>query len=181
MPGWKARRNQLLQEFETHIEIETQENIEAGMSPEEARHAARKKFGNLLLAAEESREVWGLVWLERLLQDIRYAVRTLSGAPAYSAVLLCTLVLGLGCVTTMMAIVESILVRPVALRHSEQLVQIYAEDSPNGTYASPHALSYAAIDELRRSTHSFAGLSGYNTMVRPVAASDGTRITCWLK
>src|SRR5215475_3217835 len=113
MVSWKTRRDQLLQEFETHIEIETQENIEAGMSPEEARHAARKKFGNLLLAADESRKIWGGEWLERVLQDIRYAVRTLCGAPAYSVTLLCTLALGLGCVTTMLAIVESILVRPV--------------------------------------------------------------------
>lgn len=177
MFGWNNRRNQLLQEFETHIEIETQENIEAGMSPEEARRAARKKFGNVLLAAEESRAIWGGLWLERLLQDARYAVRSLNGAPAYTATLVCTLVLGLGSVTTMLAIIESILIRPVALPHSEQLVQIYSEDGPDGTSASPHALSYKAIDELQRSTHSFAGVSGYNTMVRPVTAPDGTRIT----
>jgi hypothetical protein len=75
MFGWNSRRNQLLQEFETHIEIETEENIEAGMPREQARQAARKKFGNVLLAAEESRVIWGGLWLERLLQDVRYAVR----------------------------------------------------------------------------------------------------------
>ena len=106
MFGWNNRRNQLLQEFETHIEIETQENIEAGMSPEEARRAARKKFGNVLLAAEGSREIWGGLWLERILQDLRYAVRSLRGAPAYTATLVCTLMLGLGSVTTMLAIIE---------------------------------------------------------------------------
>ena len=78
--------------------------------------------------------------------------------------------------TIMLAIIESILIRPVALPHSEQLVQIYSEDGPDGFSASSHALSYKVIDELRRSTHSFAGVSGYNTMVRPVTASDGTRI-----
>ncbi|HMH15991.1 MAG TPA: ADOP family duplicated permease [Edaphobacter sp.] len=177
MFGWNNRRNQLLQEFETHIEIETLENIESGMSPDEARQAARKKFGNVLLAAEESRAIWGGLWLERMLQDVRYAVRSLRGAPAYTATLVCTLVLGLGSVTIMLAIIESILIRPVALPHSEQLVQIYSEDGPDGFSASSHALSYKVIDELQRSTHSFADVSGYNTMVRPVTASDGTRIT----
>jgi predicted permease len=177
MFGWNNRRNQLLQEFETHIEIETEENIEAGMPREQARQAARKKFGNVLLAAEESRVIWGRLWLERLLQDVRYAVRSLSGAPAYTGTLVCTLVLGLGCVTTMLAIVDSILMRPVALPHSEQLMQIYGEDRTDGTSASPHALSYQAIEELQRSTHSFAGVSGYNTMLVPVSASDQSRIT----
>ena len=177
MFGWNNRRNQLLQEFETHIEIETQENIEAGMSPEEARRAARKKFGNVLLAAEESREIWGGLWLERILQDLRYAVRSLRGTPAYTITLVCTLMLGLGSVTTMLAIIESILVRPVALPHSEQLVQLYSEDGPDGFSVSSHALSYKVIEELQRSTHSFTGVSGYNTMLRPVTASDGTRIT----
>ncbi|WP_213805891.1 ADOP family duplicated permease [Granulicella sp. dw_53] len=177
MFGWNNRRNQLLQEFETHIEVETRENLEAGMSPEEAKRAARKKFGNVLLAAEESREIWGRLWLERMLQDVRYAVRSLRGSPAYTATLVCTLVLGLGAATTMMAVVESILMRPVALPHPEQLVQVYSEDGPDGTSASAHALSYKAIDELRRNTHSFTNVSGYNFMARPVSASDGTRIT----
>ena len=177
MFGWNKRRMELLQEFETHIEIETQENIEAGMPPEEAEQAARKKFGNLLLAAEQSRALWGGLWLERLLQDLRYAVRSLSAAPAYTAALVCTLVLGLGCVTTLLAIIESTLIRPVALPDSDRLVQIYGMDQTQGASASPHALSYAAIDELRRNSHSFSGVSGYNTMVRPVAAADGTRIT----
>src|SRR5215475_14431881 len=131
MFGWNQRRNQLLQEFENHIEIETQENIDAGMSPEEARHAARRKFGNMLLAAEQSRTIWGGVWLERLVQDFRYAVRGLKAAPTYTITVVCTLVLGLGCVTTMLAVVESILLRQVALPHAEQLVQIYAEDGPS--------------------------------------------------
>ncbi len=177
MFGWNKRRMELLQEFETHIEIETQENIEAGMPPEEAEQAARKKFGNLLLAAEQSRALWGGLWLERLLQDLRYAVRSLSAAPAYTAALVCTLVLGLGCVTTLLAIIDSTLIRPVALPDSDRLVQIYGMDQTQGASASPHALSYAAIDELRRNSHSFSGVSGYNTMVRPVAAADGTRIT----
>jgi predicted permease len=177
MFGWNIRRKQLLQEFETHIEIETQENIEAGMLPEEARRAARKKFGNVLLAAEESGAIWGWSWLEAIVQDVRYAVRSLRRAPAYTAALVCTLVLGLASVTTMLAITESTLMQPVPLPHSEQLVQIYSEDGPTGTSFSVHALSYKAISNLQQNTRSFAGVSGYNTMVLPVSASDGIRIT----
>jgi putative ABC transport system permease protein len=115
MFGWGRRRESLLREFEEHIVIETEENIAAGMSSEEALRAARKKFGNALVATEDAREVWGWVWLERVVQDVRYALRGLKAVPAYTATLVCMLALGLGCVTTMTAIVESILLRPVAL------------------------------------------------------------------
>ncbi len=177
MFDWNRRKTQLLQEFETHIELETQLNIEAGMPPEQARQAAQKRFGNSLLAAEQSRALWGGLWLERIVQDLCYAVRSLIAAPAYTTTLVFTLALGLGCVTTLLAVVDSTLIRPVALPHSEQLMQIYGVDQTQGTYASPHALSYAAIDELRRNNRSFTGVSGYNTMVRPIGAADGTRIT----
>jgi predicted permease len=176
MFGLQNRRKELLQEIETHIEIETQQNIEAGMPPEQARHAAKKKFGNVLVAVEQARAVWGALWLENLLRDIRYAVRSLSAVPVYTGTLVCTLALGLGCVTAMLAIIQSVLLLPVELPHPERLVEIYAEDGPEGTSASPHALSYEAIDALRRGTRSFAGVSGYNTMARPVQAAGEVRV-----
>ncbi len=174
---WRRRRKQLLEEFDEHVALETEENLAAGMTLEEARRAARLKFGNPLTAAEASREVWGGVWLERLVQDIRYAVRSLRGVPAYTITLVMTLALGLGSVTAMLAIVESILMRPVALPHPEQLVQIYENGGVHGTSASPQALSYSVIAALRHDTRSFEGLAGFNTMVRPVRTKDDTRIT----
>jgi predicted permease len=172
---WNNRRAKLLQELETHIEIETQENLDAGMPPEQARRAALKKFGNVLLTAEESRDVWGWLWLEHLLLDTRYALRSLSAVPGYAATLVAILVLGLGSVTCMLAIVQSTLLRPVALPQSDRLVQIYGEDGPEGSSTSSRALSYPVIDDLRRSSGAFAGIGGYNVMVRPVALSTGVR------
>jgi putative ABC transport system permease protein len=177
MFGLENRRKDLLQEIETHIEIETQQNIEAGMAPDEASHAAKRKFGSVLVAVEQSRSVWGALWVENLLRDIRYAARSLSSVPVYTATLVCTLALGLGCVTAMLAIIQSVLLLPVDLPRPERLVQIYAEDRPEGTSASPHALSYEAIDALRREARSFTGVSGYNTMVLPVQAGDGVRVS----
>lgn len=176
MFGWQNRSKQLLEEIETHVEIETQRNIDAGMPPNQARQAAKQKFGNVLVAMEQSRNVWGALWLENLLRDIRYAARSLSAVPGYTATLVCTLTLGLGCVTAMLAIVQSVLLQPVNLPRSAQLVQIYSEDETQGFAASPHALSYAAIDALRRDTRSFVGIGGYNTMARPVMTVDGARV-----
>jgi putative ABC transport system permease protein len=104
--------------------------------------------------------------------DIRYALRGLRNAPGYAITVVLTLALGLGAVSTMLAIVDSVLLRPVSLPHPERLVMI----SVKGVHDGPtHALSYKQIDALRRNSHSFAAVSGYNTMVRPVGTADGNR------
>ena len=176
MFGWQNRSKQLLNEIETHLEIETQQNIDAGMPSDQARQAAKQKFGNVLVAVEQSRRVWGALWLENLLRDIRYAARSLSAVPGYTATLVCTLTLGLGCVTAMLAIVESVLLLPVNQPHPDRLVQMYSGDETEGFSASAHALSYAAIDAVRRNTRSLVDVSGYNIMARPVVTLEGARI-----
>src|SRR6202163_2151681 len=84
------RRKRMLEELDQdirdHIECETQDNIERGMSPEEARYAAVRKFGNVTRVKEETREVWSLVWLEQLFEDIRFGLRMLRKSPAFAAV-----------------------------------------------------------------------------------------------
>ena len=173
MHWWKSRTKQLEDEIQTHIDFEIQENIEAGMSPKEARQAAMQKFGNVLLARERAHEIWGWVWLERLLQDLRYALRGLKNAPGYAMTVVLTLALGLGSVTAMLAIVDTVLLRPVALPHPEQLVMLYGRARQDGR---TYALSYPKIDALRHDTRSFTAVGGYNTMVKPVGTSDGTRM-----
>src|SRR5215472_5146428 len=76
----KSRRrmlNELEEDIRDYLERETQDNIDRGMSAEEARQAALRKFGNVARVREETWEVWSLVWLEQLLQDARFGMRML--------------------------------------------------------------------------------------------------------
>ena len=106
-------------------------------------------------------------------QDFRYALRGLRNAPGYAATVVLTLALGLGAVTTMLAIVDSVLLRPIALPHPEQLVMMSMKGQQEGT---AYALSYKQIEALRRDAHSFAAVGGYNPMLRPIITGDGSRM-----
>src|SRR5437588_6685702 len=107
-----------------HIERETADNIDRGMTPDEARAAALKKFGNTALAKEDARAVWIPVWFDQLVQDARYGLRMLRRTPAFSAVVMLTLALGIGLTTAVFSVVNAVLVRPLSYPSPDRLVWI---------------------------------------------------------
>ena len=124
------------------------------MPPEEARHAAIRKFGNITRVKEDTREVWRRVWLEQLLQDIRYGLRMLLRNPGFAAVVILTLALGMGMNTAVFSVVHTVLLRPLACPHPERLVWIAGydanikrdvADSPDFVYWRQHARSFTGM------------------------------------
>ncbi len=121
MAWWKRRSDQLDGEIQKHVEFETRANIDAGMLPEEARYAALRKFGNISLAKEASREIWGWLWLERLWQDLRYALRGFGKSLGFTAVALLSLMLGIGASTALFSVVYGVLIAPYPYAKSNEI------------------------------------------------------------
>src|SRR4029453_4503191 len=116
------------QDIRDHIERETQDNIERGMAPEEARRQAMLTFGNVALAKEDTRRVWVWAWLDQARQDLRYAARTLRRRRGFVRAGATTLALAIGFNTTMFSVLNAVLLRPLPYRTPEQLAMLWAED-----------------------------------------------------
>src|ERR1700730_16151527 len=102
----RRRLEDLDRDIRDHIEEETQDNIARGMAPDEARQAALRKFGNVLRVKENTRDVWSVVWMEQLLQDLRYCLRLPLRNPAFITIVILTLALGIAVNTAVFIVVN---------------------------------------------------------------------------
>src|SRR4051794_3719991 len=102
-------RDDLAEEVAIHLAMETQENIASGMSEEEARYSAMRKFGNVTAATEQSRQAWSWRMADEYIHDLRYASVSLRRNPLFALSAIATLALGLTAVTTVFSIVDAVL------------------------------------------------------------------------
>ena len=140
-----------------HIERETQDNIDRGMAPGEARDAALRAFGNIAMTTEETRAVWIPVWLDQLAQDTRYGLRMLRRNAAFSFVVILTLAVGIGLTTAVFSVVNAVLVRPLSYPAADRLVWVATyDDRPGDEFvASPDFAAW------REQSSSFERLAGF--------------------
>jgi putative ABC transport system permease protein len=182
---WDRER---LEEMESHVEIETDENIARGMPYDKARAAARRKFGNSTLIREEIYRMNTIVFFDTLSRDVRYALRALRHNPIFTAVALLTIAIGIGANTAVFSVVNSVLLNPLPYPKSEQLVALrqvapgaaglasfsdglLLSSSMYFTYAE-HNRTFQSLGVWTNGTANVTGLAEPE-QVRTVAVSDG--------
>ena len=147
-----ARRRddeRMKEEIEEHLASQTAENIRSGMSPLEARRQAVLKFGAVEAIKEEFREERRMLFLENLVQDIRYSLGMIRKSPGFTAVVVLTIALGVGATTAIFSVVDAALLRPLPYAQPEQLVSI--EDDLPGIGAKDVGMSEPEWQDLQHS------------------------------
>ena len=137
-----TRDRALKEEMDSVVHMHMDEYLRAGMSPEEARRRALIEVGGVEQVRQAVRDGRGFPWLEGLMRDLRYALRTLLRTPGFSFVAIVVMAIGIGASVALFTVVRSVLLRPLPFPHPDRLVALYSQgdlskaDSENGYVAS---------------------------------------------
>ncbi len=162
-PAGEQARLDVEEEIRFHLDMRARELEAQGVDPEAARAEALRAFGDLDRARRRLRDgaevrerrARARRWVEDLAQDARYALRGLLRNPAYAAVSVLTLALGIGANTAIFSLVDGVLLRPLAYPAPERVVVLYEQDRAGGRRLA----SYPVFDEWRRESRSFDALA----------------------
>jgi predicted permease len=149
---------ELDEEMRYHLEREIEQNIQAGMAPQEARSAALRAFGGMEQAKEECREAWGVRLIEDLWQDLRYGVRMLLKKPGFTLVAVLTLALGIGANTAIFSVINALVLNPPRIAEPERVAAVWrtTKDKRAEGY-----VSYLELQDWRAQSRSFETIAGY--------------------
>jgi predicted permease len=150
----RAQDERLREEIEEHIALQTAENIRAGLSPVEARRQAMLKFGGVEAIKQDYRARRGLPFVENVVQDVRFALRSLRRTPGLTTFVIITLALGIGMTSATFSMVDALIFRPYPVPHPSTIVTLVSttHDSPFDDF------SYREYLDIRDKTNSYDGV-----------------------
>ena len=154
---------ELDEELAFHIERETQKHIAAGLSPVDARTRALARFGPVQLAADQCRDARGTALVDDMARDILYAFRTFRRAPLAAVTIVATVGLGLGLISVVFTVYNTIFLRADAVRSPDELFAVERRTGPGADVSLP--FTWPEYDAMRRETSVFTDAFA---MLRPV-------------
>ena len=151
---WRKRKpSDFAAEIEAHLELETEQLKEQGLSEEEARAAARRAFGNVTRAEERFFESGRWLWWDHFVQDLRFGLRMLRKNPGFTAIAVLTLALGIGANTAIFSLLDAALLRTLPVEEPQRLVLVDCADEQGNAI---NAFSYPEFSYLRSHAHTLS-------------------------
>jgi predicted permease len=159
------------------------------MSPEDAHYAALRKFGNVALVKERTREVWSVAWLEQLIQDLRFGARTLLRSPGLTIAAILAIALGIGVNVGIFSVLNGLALRLLPVPRAQEIVSVnqifhFQGRGDRSIHNNSGWFSYAEYLDYRDHNHVFAGLVAYEPYVEATLADGnmhqmvGTAASC---
>jgi putative ABC transport system permease protein len=157
-------------ELDAHLDLLTARYAERGLTPDEARRAARRQMGSALLVRQEIHDMNGVRSLEELWRDVLVAIRQLRQSPGFTTLAAITLALGIGANSAIFALVDAALLRPLPFPDPDRLVMVWerTERFPRGVVAS------RTLDDWQARNRTFDGMAGVFNYARRLSAADGS-------
>lgn len=152
----RRRDSEMAEELAVHLEMEVEENIRRGMTPEQARRAAHLASGGIESAREACRDRRGLPLVEDTVRDLRHAVRLLARSPAFTFVAIASLALGIGANTAVFTLLDQLVLRPLPVREPGQLQMIWTTGPHLGNNQGARSSSYPMYQDFQQQADAFS-------------------------
>ncbi|MGA2259986.1 MAG: ABC transporter permease [Acidobacteriota bacterium] len=173
--GRRPGDEDLDEEIRAHLQIEIDERIESGMAPEQAHYAAQRKFGNVAMFREMTREVWHFGWWDHICQDVRIAARMLAKSRSFTFAAVLTLAIGIGSTTSIFSVVHAVLYPEYSFSDPGRVVYVSSINLKRDQ--DTRAPSLVSFSDWRQRSDVFQELTAYrNTAVAWIDEGEPERI-----
>ena len=164
----RQAERELDEEMRTHFEMAVEDNVARGMTAEEASRAARRSFGVVASVKEAHRQADSLYWLDTVVQDVRFGIRTLRRSPRFTSAAVLTLALGVGTTTAVFSVIDSLLLHGVPFADPDRLVELYQWGPTGGGPYQPPTM----LEPWRARTDLFEQVEAFETVRRTFIQND---------